>query len=107
MKDGAWLPGDLETKGHSLPPDVYTSQVYGLGAGTKLSDRNLCIPCALTNHDFKERIPTLVRHVLDEEHTPKAWIDGHRFRMVYHSSQRRATCTDCGDKVHIVYEPER
>jgi hypothetical protein len=106
MKNDARLPGGTETKEHSLLSDVYASQLFDLNVCSKRDNRNLCIPCALTNHDFRERIPCSVHKILDEEHTPKAWIDGCRFRMVYRSSQSRVTCTDCGDEVHIVYEPE-
>jgi hypothetical protein len=107
MKHGAWLSGDLESQDHSLPHNVYPSLLYGLDAGTERSDRSLCIPCALTNHDFKQRMPAPVHEAMDEEHMPKAWVDGRRYRMVYNPFPRRATCTDCGEKAYIVYEPER
>jgi len=107
MKNGVSLQDDRKTRDHSLRPDLCESQLFDLDVCTERNDRSLCIPCALTNHDFRERIPCSVRKVLDEEHNPKAWIDGRRFRMVYRSSQRRVTCTDCGHEVYIVYEPER
>jgi hypothetical protein len=106
MKNVIWLPAHLETKDNLLRPNFCKSRLFDLEVGTERNNKNLCIPCALTNHDFKERIPASVRDVLDEEHTPKAWIDGRRFRMVYRSSQRRVACTECGDEVYIAYEPE-
>jgi hypothetical protein len=107
MKHGIWLPGDLETQDHSLPPNVYVSRLYGLDASIERNERSLCIPCALTNHDFKQRMPAPMHEAMDEEHMPKAWVDGRRYRMVYNPSPHRAMCSDCGDGVHIAYEPER
>ena len=107
MKHVAGLPSDLETQDHSFPPDVYASQVYGLDPSTERSDRSLCIACALTNHEFKQRMPAPMPEFMRDEHMPKAWVDGRRYHMVYHPSPHRAGCCDCGERVHIVYEPER
>ena len=106
MKNGVSLQDDRKTRDHSLHPDLCAPQLFDLDTCTKRNDRKLCIPCALTHHDFRERIPCSVRKVLDEEYTSKAWIDGRRFRMVYRSSQGRVKCADCGHEVYIVYEPE-
>jgi hypothetical protein len=71
MKHGVWLPSDLETQDHSLSPNVYASQLYGLDARAERSDRSLCIPCALTNHDLKQRVPTYEHGAMDEGHAPR------------------------------------
>jgi len=101
MKNSVRLPDDPKTRDH-----LSASQLFDVDLCTGRNDRTLCIPCALTNHDFRgQRIPCSVRMVLDEERTPKAWIDGRPFRMVCGSSPR--TCTDCGDEVCVVYKAER
>ena len=107
MNIAKWLPGD---------PDVDGFRASGANAPLQLPDsdvwarrdhKSLCIACALTNHDFKQRMPTPAYEAIDEEHMPKAWVDGRRYRMAHHPSPLRAACSDCGDRVYIVYEPEQ
>ena len=77
------------------------------GVFTRRGEANLCIPCAMTNHTFTQRISAPSVEGFDEEQMPGAWIDGRGYRLVYRPLQRRTACTECGETVHIAYEPER
>ena len=106
MNNVVWLPDDsgLEDSNGRHSPGHFRSLGFDVPAQRK--DTGLCIPCALTNHDFKQRMPSRASQTLDEEPTPKAWVDGRRYRMAHYAFPNRPACGDCGDKVYIVYEPE-
>jgi len=61
----------------------------------------------MTNHTFNQRIATPSMEGFHEEQMPWAWIDGRSYRLVYRPPQRIRACTECGEAVHIAYEPER
>jgi hypothetical protein len=76
------------------------------GVLTRRGEANLCIPCAMTNHTFNQRIATPSMEGFHEEQMPWAWIDGRSYRLVYRPPQRIRACTECGEAVHIAYELE-
>ena len=74
--------------------------------GTRPRWRHLCVVCALRKHDFEERAPGQELEACDAVPLARAWIDGLPYRSAYHAASRGITCTDCGDRVLMTYDPE-
>ncbi|OPY70052.1 MAG: hypothetical protein A4E57_00805 [Syntrophorhabdaceae bacterium PtaU1.Bin034] len=71
----------------------------------KNAQKALCIPCAVKNHEFKERAPISSRTPLDTVCSARAWIDGRSFEL-FHYPTAKVICIRCGEKVHAAYAPE-
>ena len=68
--------------------------------------KHLCVVCALRKHDFEERMPEPEADGCNASPLAKAWIDGLPYRSVYHIDSQGTSCTDCGEKVIMTYDPE-
>jgi hypothetical protein len=75
-------------------------------AGVTARCGHLCVVCALRKHDFEERAPEPESDACEAVPLAKAWIDGLPYRSVYHLASRGITCTDCGERVMMTYDPE-
>ncbi|HUJ69580.1 MAG TPA: hypothetical protein VLW86_08655 [Syntrophorhabdales bacterium] len=64
-----------------------------------------CIPCAISNPDFKERAPLFQGLPFDEEHQVMAWINGRSYRLLRHPLTK-VVCRGCGREVPAAYVPE-
>ena len=106
MQNAMWFPEYSGSKNRVKRHPSGLSDAPCLPVPMQHAYPSLCIPCALTNHDFKQRLPVPIEGAPCDEHTPKAWVDDRRYQMVYRPSSHRAACTDCGEQVCTVYEPE-
>ncbi|MBP1733323.1 MAG: hypothetical protein H6Q55_3752 [Deltaproteobacteria bacterium] len=106
MQNALSLPEYAEPKDYLESPSTAQRRSFDLCFPARHDYTSLCIPCALTNHDFKQRMPNPMNGAMTEEHTPRAWVDNRPYRMVYRPFPRSARCTDCGEHVYIVYSPE-
>lgn len=106
MNNVVWLPEQPSLTERRVSRSPGHAEPWGLEIPVRRNNTGLCIPCALTNHDFKQRMPSRASETVDEEPTPKAWVDGRRYRMAHYAFPNRPACGDCGDKVYVVYEPE-
>lgn len=79
---------------------------HASGMGVMARRRHLCVVCALRKHDFEERAPEPEADACEAVPLAKAWIDGLPYRSVYHLASRGITCTDCGERVMMTYDPE-
>ncbi len=84
--------------------DVISQEVSGMAGMARR--RHLCVVCALRKHDFEERAPEPETYAGESVPLAKAWIDGLPYRSVYHVASRGITCTDCGERVIMTYDPE-
>lgn len=67
--------------------------------------RCLCIPCAVTGRDFKERITETVGP-WDGPGAPRAWINSRGYSLLYSPAPVKVRCARCGEEVHWAYHPE-
>ena len=84
--------------------DFVSQHISGMGPTARR--RHLCVVCALRKHDFEERAPDPQTDACEAVPLAKAWIDGLAYRSVYHVASRGITCTDCGERVMMTYDPE-
>ncbi len=90
---------------HGSPGQDFTSR-YAVYSGKEARWRHLCVVCALRKHDFEERAPDPESEGCEAVPLAKAWIDGLPYRSVYHLTSRGISCTDCGERVVMTYDPE-
>jgi len=93
-----------QESGRTCGYDFVSRHVSGMGAMARR--RHLCVVCALRKHDFEERAPEPEADACEVVPLAKAWIDGLPYRSVYHLASRGITCTDCGERVMMTYDPE-
>ena len=72
------------------------------GAGPS---RCLCIPCAVSEKDFKERIAENGGRwgATDE---PGAWINGRGYTLIYSPAPVEVLCARCGEETRWAYYPD-
>ena len=65
---------------------------------------NLCVECAIRNHDFSEiKAPPGDCQFYNDTLPPRAWIDGQPCRLSCHPSRQNLECQDCKRKVKSLY----
>lgn len=75
-----------------------------LNVGADVS-RCLCIPCAVSENDFKERIAEDAGE-WDGPDAPRAWINGRGYNLLYSPPPVKASCVRCGEEIHCAYHPD-
>jgi hypothetical protein len=72
------------------------------GAGIS---RCLCIPCAVSERDFNERIAANGGQ-WDGADAPRACINGREYNLIYSPAPVKVSCSRCGEEIHWAYHPD-
>jgi hypothetical protein len=73
--------------------------------GRPTTSHCLCIRCAVSENDFKERIAEY-GGVWDGPTSPRASINGREYSLVYSPAPLQVWCRRCGEETHWAYQPD-
>ncbi len=64
-----------------------------------------CIPCAVGNHDFRQRCPVEQGISYAQWQSVKAWINGRSYEL-HQGPGAKVICVICGREIESGYMPE-